>query len=57
MNPSNGKGDKRRPEDNSKYRDEHERIFGARPLKKVTNLATGEIVYLEGRTNVIPKNS
>jgi hypothetical protein len=24
----NGKGSDRRPEDNSKYRDEHERIFG-----------------------------
>lgn len=27
----NGKGDKRRPEDNERFRSEHDRIFGKKP--------------------------
>ncbi len=34
MNPVNGKGAARRPEDSISYRDNHSKIFGMSPLEK-----------------------
>jgi len=36
MNPTNGKGSKRRPEDNKSYRDNYDRIFKKNKDKKET---------------------